>query len=492
MNIPLIIYEINARVWLKKFSKGKEGFTLADIPGSYWDGLKELGFNAVWLMGIWKTNPETVEKYCFTDVLKNSYTKALKDWKKEDVIGSPYSIDIYEPSHIFGAEEDICRLHSILNSKGIKLFLDFVPNHFNAESKYVYEIPEMFLQADKDIYDSDPYTFYMPDKYADKYFAHGRDPFFPAWQDTVQVNFYSPAARNILIDILKQMAKLCDGVRCDMAMLPLNNVFSNTWSGVISKMNIRKFPKEFWEEVISETRKNCPEFLFIAEAYWNLEWDLQQLGFDYTYDKKLLDYLRDINITGIKLHLSADKEFQNKSLRFIENHDEERAIKSLGKNRSLAAAAVISSIPGSKLYLDGQLAGEKVKLPVQLGRAPEETSAECVKEYYKKLFSITCADAFQYGECKIKNPIQAWPNNFTFHNFLVWEWQYNDERRLVIINYSDTISQCRIIIDPGDYTENILFKDILNDAEYLRSAEEVCTTGLYIELKNFQTHIFSY
>ncbi|HEX3072620.1 MAG TPA: hypothetical protein VHP30_03310 [Ignavibacteriales bacterium] len=275
-------------------------------------------------------------------------------------------------------------------------------------------------------------------------------------------------------------------------MLPLNNVFSNTWSGVINKMNIRRLPTEFWKEAITDVRKEHPEFMFIAEAYWDLEWDLQQLGFDYTYDKRLLDHLRDENITGVKLHLAAEKEFRDKSLRFIENHDEERALKEFGKNRSLAAATVISSIPGGKLYHDGQFEGARIKLPVQLGRAPEEALVECVKDYYGRILEITKADIFNNGEWQMKNPIQAWANNFTFRNFLAWEWQYKDEKRLVVINYADTISQCRIVIEPGDYGENILFKDILNDAEYLRSAEEVCTTGLYIELKNFQTHIFSY
>ncbi|HEX2984625.1 MAG TPA: alpha-amylase family glycosyl hydrolase, partial [Ignavibacteriales bacterium] len=213
MNIPLKIYEINARIWIKKFSNGQSGFTIADVPGSYWDYLKGLGFNAVWLMGIWKTNPDTIGKYCFTEPLKNNYSKALKNWKKEDVVGSPYSIDVYEVSSIFGSEKHICALREILNSKGMKLFLDFVPNHFNAESRYVYEMPEMFLQADKEIHDADIYTFYKPDKYADIYYAHGRDPFFPAWQDTVQVNFYSPAARKALTDVLNRIAELCDGVQ---------------------------------------------------------------------------------------------------------------------------------------------------------------------------------------------------------------------------------------------------------------------------------------
>ncbi len=119
---------------------------------------------------------------------------------------------------------------------------------------------------------------------------------FPPWKDTVQINFYSREARDFLIDILFNLTELCDGVRCDMAMLPLNNIFFNTWIGVIKKYGFEKPEKEFWEEAISAVKKKRQDFLFIAETYWDLEWQLQNLGFDFTYDKRLTDRLVAGNI----------------------------------------------------------------------------------------------------------------------------------------------------------------------------------------------------
>ncbi len=173
-----------------------------------------------------------------------------------------------------------------------------------------------------------------------------------------------------MINILKDISLLCDGVRCDMAMLPLNNVFYNSWIGVLNKMNFPKPAGEFWGIAIKEIKNIKKDFLFIAETYWDLEWDLQQLGFDYTYDKRLTDRLGSADIASIKAHLHADLIYQEKSVRFLENHDEQRAVAKFGKYKSLAAATIITTIPGMKLFYDGQFSGYKSKVPVQLGREP--------------------------------------------------------------------------------------------------------------------------
>ena len=82
---------------------------------------------------------------------------------------------------------------------------------------------------------------------------------------------------------LERIATMCDGVRCDMAMLILPDVFERTWG---------RRPEPFWPRTIERVRKAAPSFLFMAEVYWDLEWELQQQGFNYTYDKRLYDRLR--------------------------------------------------------------------------------------------------------------------------------------------------------------------------------------------------------
>ncbi|AFH50637.1 Glycosidase [Ignavibacterium album JCM 16511] len=485
-NNPRIL-EINTRVWLKK----KKLTSVAEISESQIDEWKDLGFDYIWLMGIWKTNKDIVAQYCFEPDLVNSYTNALKDWKTEDVIGSPYSIDCYEINPELGSEAEILQLRERLNKKGIKLILDFVSNHLSIGSCLVKEKKEIFLPADEYLFRNDPYTFFKSPYNSKEYFAHGRDPLFPPWKDTIQINFYSNEARNFLIETLHKISSLSDGVRCDMAMLSLNNIFYNTWIGALKKYGFEKPENEFWSEAINAVKSHKPEFIFIAEAYWDLEWQLQQLGFDFTYDKRLLDRLAGNDIKSVKDHLHAEKEFQQKSVRFIENHDEDRAAAKFGKDKSLAAATIISTIQGMILYYDGQFEGKKTKLPVQLGREPFEKEDDRIKNYYYKLLRITKHSAFRKGEWIMLDPIPAAPSDYSFENILIWQWKYENHLFIVAVNYANTTSRCRVKFKAPENKMIINLNDILNSVSYERSVEEINERGLYIELKAYSSHIFS-
>lgn len=486
------IYEINTRVWIRRFDQGIIKSTLADIPKSYWDDFAKNGIDYIWLMGIWKSCESAVQKYCFEEELVKNYKRALKDWRPDDVVGSPFAVCEYEINPCLGDKNTLLELKSYLNGKGIKLILDFVPNHFNADSSLIKSKPEIFLYVNRKQFEEDPHTFYQPNSNEQKYFAHGRDPFFPAWQDTIQVNFFSEQARVFLTNTLLDLTEVCDGVRCDMAMLALNNVFQNTWGGILKKNGHEKPDIEFWKYAIEKVKKERADFLFIAEVYWDLEWDLQQLGFDYTYDKKLTDKLKLASPIEINEHLLAVEEYQNKSLRFIENHDEERSLTNLGKEKIKAAAVVMSTILGMHFYYDGQFEGRKIKLPVQLGREPKEILIEEIKEFYNTLLQITKQEIFKNGKWELLSPLKAWESNMTFQNILAWEWVLKAERRIVVINYSDKTSTCMLKLDLRGFQEELIIKDLLNNQTYTRSAEEVYNTGLFIELKPYQSHIFAF
>lgn len=481
------VLEINTRVWIKRFA---DNIKLGEVPSSYFQKLVTLGFDAVWLMGVWKTCPNIIKKCCFTSELVSSYSKSLTDWTEADVIGSPFAIDDYLINPSLGTEEDLTELKTKLNRFGLKLFLDFIPNHFSAGTHLLDDYPEIFLYTEDDSADKDPFAFFYHKNMNDKSFAHGRDPLFPPWTDTVQVNFFSEKARRFLIDKIIDLTRLCDGLRCDMAMLPLNNVFNNTWMGIISKQKLSKPRSEFWHEAISEVRKLKHDFIFIAEAYWDLEWQLQQLGFDFTYDKRLTDKLAGTDVFDIKLHLMADINFQKKSVRFLENHDEPRAIEKYGPEKSLAAATIINTIPGMKLIYDGQMEGKKIKLPVQLGREPDEKSSSKVYNFYLRLFEITKTEIFTKGEWELREPVSAGGGNQSFHNFLAWSWRLADQLILVIVNYSDLLSQCRIRLNLETKKNKLALIDLLTNQVYLRLRSEIANPGLYVELKGFQAHIF--
>lgn len=482
------IYEVNTRVWIKQFGNDAR---LSDIPDDFINSLQGWGIDALWMMGIWKNNPETVEKYCFEPALIASYNNSLPDWQKNDVIGSPYSIDTYEINPSIGTEQELVHLRKRLNDKGIKLILDFVPNHFSSYSGLLKTNPEIFLPSDHALFKSDSYTFFPSPYDKNKYFTHGRDPLFPPWKDTVQVNFFNDEARKFLIQVLSRLTNFCDGVRCDMAMLPLNNVFYNTWVGILKKYGIEKPATEFWEEAIGTIKNINRDFIFIAEAYWDLEWHLQQLGFDFTYDKRLTDRLGSADLRIIKDHLRADMDFQLKSVRFIENHDEERAASKFGKDRSLPAAMVISTLPGMILYHDGQFEGRKIKLPVQLGRSPQEKSDKRIFGYYDKLLKITKQDAFKLGTWQMLDCLPVSTMDLSNENLFAWEWTYKDIKKIVVINYSNSTAKCRIILDIPAESDSIKLFDELHDNTYIRQVAEIRGIGLYVELKAYNSHIFS-
>jgi len=483
------IYEINTRVWIKRFFPDQISYNLLDIPDNYWHSLVSKGFHYVWLMGVWETCSSLVPSCCFEDFLKWEYSKALKDWKTEDVIGSPYSINRYNLNPLLGNDSTLIALKNKLNKLGLKLILDFIPNHFGADSDYIKSNPEIFLEVSESKFLADNHTYFLHQ--SGRTFAHGRDPFFPAWQDTIQINYFSEHARIFMSDLLLELSKVCDGVRCDMAMLALTNVFQNTWGGIISETNLARPEQEFWKFAIEKIKNERGDFLMIAEAYWDLEWQLQQLGFDFTYDKQLTDRLKT-NANHVKEHLRAEKVYQDKSLRFIENHDEERAAKLFGKEKSKAAAIIISTIPGMHLFYDGQFEGKQIKLPVQLGREPIEKKCVELTRFYDSLFQITKDEIFNSGNWQILETFSSWFNNETNKNILAWLWTNKNDKYLITVNFSEHLSTCRVKLELNTLDEVVELNDLLNNQIYLRSSEEIQSEGLYIELKPYQNHIFKF
>jgi len=482
------LYEINTRIWLREFDTPEHRATLEDVPESYWDDIKSYGIDVVWLMGVWKTNPSIVERYDFRDDLLAHYDRTLPGWTKEDVIGSPYAIDSYVMNASVGSAEALAAVRTALHKRGMRLMLDFVPNHFSADSSLIDTHPDVFLQGNLTDLQEDDSTFYRAGTAA-KVFAHGRDPYFPAWPDTIQVNYFNPTARKFMTDILVELADICDGVRCDMGMLMINDIFRQTWA---SQLGGADMETEFWPVAIAAVKHRAPDFIFMAEAYWEREWELQNQGFDYTYDKSLTDRLHAGQTASVREHLLAEADYQHHSVRFLENHDEDPAIAEFGKQRSLAAAVVITTIQGMRFYNHGQFQGKTVRPPVQMGRALQEPVQQDVLAFYQALLYVTHEDVFIEGEWQQHWPQPAWDDNASHDNFLIWEWQLGEKRRLVVVNYSDHTAQCRIHLNVDANIENIELHDLVNNISYPRQVEEIIQQGLFIELDGYQSHVFAF
>jgi glycosidase len=478
------IYEINTWPWLKALSERYNApITLQNIPDEVFN--KDINhFDAVWLMGVWERSPASKKIALEHPDLQKEFHEALHEFGEDDVVGSPYSIYYYHVDNNIGGVDGLKKVRKQLDDCGIQLLLDYVPNHVSIDSLWTLE-SNLFIEGTLEDLMNRPYDFFS---LSEKIFAHGRDPNFSGWTDTIQINAFSEEARRKTIRTLLNIAEKCDGVRCDMAMLMTNKVFTRTWGEKAGKIP----EKEFWRYVIPAVKEKYPHFLFIAEVYWDMEWELQQQGFDYCYDKRLYDYLSHDDVQNIKKHLETDWNYQRKLVRFIENHDEQRAITKFGEERSFAAAIVAMTLPGARLIHEGQIKGFTIRLPVQLGRRQTEEIKQSTVDFYQNLLKIIQGNNLENAKWSICNILPLDLDDNSYKNLISYIWWINDNYLLIVVNYSSHPSKGHIKITPLNYgSDNWVFKDLLTQNNYIYKGTDLEKYGLYIDLNEWNSHIFA-
>jgi hypothetical protein len=479
-----IIYLINTWVWLQELGRNKKApVTLATVPKAEWDALAALGIDAVWFMGVWERSPAGIEVSMRNQGLLDDFRRALPDFVAADNVGSPYCVRNYVVDPHLGGPEGLAAARKELAKRGLRLMLDFVPNHVAPDHPWVTDHPDYFIQGNYGDSVREPAAFLAA---GGNVFACGKDPFFPAWPDVLQLNAFNPGLRSAIIETVNSIADQCDGVRCDMAMLVMNDIFQRTWG---DRAGARP-DKEYWPELISAVRATHPGFLFMAEAYWDLEWALQQQGFDLCYDKKLYDRLEHDPAEAIRLHLCADMAYQERLVRFIENHDEPRAAATFSPEKERAAAVLTSTLPGAMLLHEGQFEGRKVRLPVFLGRRPDEAADTDIQSFYATLLGAIADEEMRRGQWQLCGR-EGWPDNSTFLNIVAWCWAGENVRHLIIVNLGDSASQARVQV-PGDGIRGKTWRlvDVLNGEVFDRDGDEMGGAGLYIDLGPWGCNFF--
>ena len=479
-----VIYEINTWAWLGEMSRRfQRPVNLATVPSEEWNAIAALGFDAVWFMGVWERSPAGIEISMRNPGLLEDFRRALPDFSAKDNVGSPYCVRRYVVDEHLGGTRGLAEARKVLAKRGIRLVLDFVPNHVAPDHPWVSEHPEYFIQGSSEDLARDPHSYVA---LAGKVFACGRDPYFPAWPDVLQLNAFNTGLRTAVIDTLTDIAAQCDGVRCDMAMLMLNDIFERTWG---ARAGVKP-GNDYWTTVIPAIKGKHGEFRFIAEAYWDLEWELQQQGFDHCYDKKLYDRMEHGNAESVRQHLLADISYQQKMVRFIENHDEPRAAATFSLEKERAAAVAILTLPGARLLYEGQFEGMKTRLPVFLGRRRAEPVDRDLAVFYGRLLNAVNHDVFRNGEWRSCER-SGWPDNQSCANILAWCWVKDDERYFIIINFRQENAQARVQV-PWDELRGRQWRlnDVLSGQTYDRSGDEMRDGGLYVDLKPWQCHLF--
>ena len=481
------LFQVNTRVRLAALSAalGRPA-TLDDITDAELDQLARDGFDLVWFLGVWQTGEAARHVSASNPEWLAEYHRVLPDFRDSDVCGSCFAVCGYHVHIDFGGDEALARLRGRLAERGVRLILDFVPNHVAPDHRWVEEHPDFFIAGTEEQLAVEPQNYCrIATPGGSRILAYGRDPYFAGWPDTLQLNYGNPALQDALLGELRRIAGQCDGVRCDMAMLVLPEVFERTW---------RIAASPFWPRVTAAVRAEAPGFLFLAEVYWDLEWTLQQQGFDTTYDKRLYDRLVHGDARPIREHLYAGLDFQDHLARFLENHDEPRVAATFAPDVHRAAAVITFFTPGLRFFHQGQREGKQVRIPTHLGRGPAEDVDVSTVAFYDGLLACLNDPAFRDGQWQLLDARPAWEGNGSNHAFIAFSWSGPGElRRLVVANYADHRSQCYVMLPLDDLAPGRAWRltDRLGTAVYDRDGVDLATRGLYLDMPAWGYHVFA-
>lgn len=479
------LYQINTRPWLTRLSRALgRGATLDDVPDAELDRLAEIGFDWVWLLSVWRTGPAGRRVSLENVEWRREFEETLPDLRDEDVAGSGFAITGYTVHQDLGGDEALARLRARLRDRGLRLMLDFVPNHTAMDHPWVEDHPEYYVAGTElDLARAPRNYTWVRRRGGDRLFALGRDPYFPGWPDVLQLDYGNPATQEAMIGELLKVSGQCDGVRCDMAMLVLPEVFERTW-GTASR--------PFWPGAIGRVRERVADFCFLAEVYWDLEWTLQQQGFDYTYDKRLYDRLRARCARPVREHLWAGLDFQDRLARFLENHDEPRAAATFPPAVHQAAAVVTYLAPGLRFFHDGQLEGHVKRTSPHLRRSPDEPVDPILKAFYDRLLAVLRAPAAREGQWRLLECAPAWEGNGSSDDFIAFSWQGPDDTRLLaVVNYAGHQGQCHVRLpfeDLGGRAWRLV--DRTGEAVHDRDGDDLRDRGLFIDSCGWGHHVF--
>ena len=480
-----LLYEVNTRVWLNKHARRlNRPATLDDVPESVLDNWQAAGFDWIWLMSVWQTGPLGRQISRTNPVWQAEFHEILPDLTDDDIPGSGFAISAYHVDTSLGGDAALARFRERLQSRDMKLMLDFVPNHTAIDHHWVEEHPEYFVTGTADDLVRGPQNYLRVKRSGDEWvFAHGRDPYFDGWPDTLQLNYGNPDMQAALIEELRRISLQCDGLRCDMAMLVLPEIFEQTWG----------LPAEpFWPRAIHAVRQLEADFTFLAEVYWDREWEMQQQGFDYAYDKRLYDRLREGTARPVREHFWAGLEYQDKLARFVENHDEQRAAAVFPPGKHEAAAVISYCSPGLRFFHQGQFEGFQKRISPHLGRGPSEPTDERIAAFYQRLLTALHLPALRNGNWQLVECKSAWEGNDTHDSFLVFAWQGAGHSRLIVaVNYSEHQSQGKAQLPFGDLAGHTWrLCDQLSDTVHHWNGDDITRDGLFLDMQPWQAAIY--
>jgi glycosidase len=495
-----LLYQINTRALLAELGAGPgqadasgrvQGATLDDLPDGFLDRAASDGFGWIWPLGVWQTGPAG-RLAARAPANLESYRIDLPDLRDEDIESSPFAITAYQVHRDFGGDPALARLRARMARRGQALLLDFVPNHVALDHPWVETHPEYFIAGTEDDLRQQPQDYAaITTARGRQILAHGRDPNFPGWTDTLQLNYRHGGLREAMTVELERVAGRCDGVRCDMAMLLEPEVIGRVWGDrALPHDGTPPVDEPFWPAAIARVRQRHPGFQFVAEVYWGLEDRLQRQGFDLTYDKDLYDRLRAGAAGPVREHLGAQLASGHRSLHFLENHDEPRAAAAFPPDRHRAAAVLTFLAPGARLFHEGQLEGRRAHASIQLARRASEPFDEPLRAFYQRLLACLRRPEVHGGAWRLAACRPAADGDTTWGSFIVSVWEAPTATLLVVVNYGPQAARC--LVDaalPGLDGRRVGLTDLLSDVRIEVEGARLTGGGLPLDAPAWGTQI---
>jgi len=386
-------------VWLAQLSRtyGSEIRRLDEVPEAALSALRDDGFNALWLIGVWE---------------RSQASRNLKRARGQpDAGASAYSLFDYVVADDLGGEPALAALSGRAAAVGLRLASDMVPNHTGLDSSWMVEHPDWFVQLSEppypgyrftgpDLAAGGPIEVRVEDGYFDgtdaavvferkdgatgerRYVYHGNDGTTMPWNDTAQLDYLRADVREAVMRTVEEVARRFPIIRFDAAMTLAKKHVQRLWhplpgegGAVPSRARFamgqeefeRRMPREFWRELVDRMAERAPDTLLLAEAFWLLEgYFVRELGMHRVYNSAFMHMLmREENGAYrrlLKSVLAFDPRVLQRYVNFMSNPDEETAREQFGTgDKYFGVATLLATLPGLPMFGHGQVEGLQEK-----------------------------------------------------------------------------------------------------------------------------------
>jgi len=546
----VVLLAKNIFVWLSQLSEkySRPIRELSEIPDEELDILASRNFNALWLIGLWQRS--------------DGSQKIKKRMGNPEAAASAYSLNEYDIAENLGGWSALENLKHRARMRGIRLSSDMVPNHVGIDSEWVKEFSDRLISVEEcpfpgysfnssSLSDNSEIDIHLEDHYWDRsdaavvfkrvdnsngqisYIYHGNDGTTMPWNDTAQIDFLNPEAREAVIQDILHVARNFPIIRFDAAMVLTRKHIRRLWypspgsGGAIPSRSehalsdqdfISAMPNEFWREVVDRIAIEAPGTLLLAEAFWMMEgYFVRVLGMHRVYNSAFMNMLRDQKNKEfrdiIKETLIFDPRILQRFVNFMNNPDEETAIEQFGgDDRYFAVCTLLATLPGLPMFGHGQIEGFSEKYGMEYARAykKEAINTHLVSRHEQEIFPLLArrslfAGASSFRLYNLHSGSKDNENLFAFTN--------SDERQLALvlvnnsysrasgqINYSVQINleeklksfQLAQALGVSELSDDswLLMHEHLSNLWYPRSVKFLKADGLNIMLDGFGRQIF--